>query len=353
MLRSFPKAAQWVALAGLSALLAGLFTLLELPAALLVGAMLAGIAITSLQGSIDLPNPLFLLAQGIVGCMISGILAKMLSVAPGNGHWGVIVAGALLVLAISTALGMLLNRLGLLPGTTALWGLSPGAASVMVVMSEAYGANSQIVALMQYLRLVLVIIIASITTRLLGADSHHPMNGTNWLAPVQWGSFAETLALAVIGPILATRLRIPAGGLLVPMVAGLALVELDWLKIELPPLFLAIAYAAIGWRIGLRFTPSILRQAVKALPQIVFCTLAMILACAAIAVFLVVAVGIDPLTAYLATSPGGADTAAILATSSHQIDAGFVMSMQTVRFVAVLALAPPLARILSRRHNAK
>lgn len=350
MFRNISKSMQWAALIGLSALLAGLFTLLGLPAALLMGPMLAGIFLTAKGGSIDLPNLAFTLAQGLVGCMIAGMLSKMLGGAP-TGHWGVIIAGALLVIVIATALGWFLNRLGVLPGTTALWGLSPGAATVMTVMSEAYGANGQIVALMQYLRLVLVIIVASTTARLLGATTHHAMNGTYWLASVRGIPFAETLVLAVAGPLLAARLKIPAGGLLLPMFVGAVLIRLGWLEVELPPLLLALGYAAIGWRIGLRFTPSVLLQAAKALPQILACTLALILSCAGLAALLVVGFGIDPLTAFLATSPGGADTAAIIAASSHQIDAGFVMTMQTVRFLAVLVLAPPLAKILSRRHT--
>jgi len=341
---------QWAALLGLSALLAGLFMALGLPAALLMGPMLAGIAITASGGRIGLSEPLFALAQGLVGCMIGGMLSTMMAAAPtGDGHWGVAIGGALLVIVISTILSWFLNRLGVLPGTTALWGLSPGAATVMAVMSEGYGANSQIVALMQYLRLVLVVVIASTTARILGANTHHALADAYWLAPVRWGPFAATMALAVAGALIALRLRIPAGGLLLPLFAGAGLIEMGWLQVELPPLLLALGYAAIGWRIGLRFTPATLLLAAKALPQILACTLALILSCAGLAALLVVEAGIDPLTAFVATSPGGADTAAIIAASSHKIDAGFVMTMQTVRFVAVLFAAPALARALSRR----
>ena len=38
----------------------------------------------------------------------------------------------------------------MLPGTTALWGTSPGAASVMTIMAESYGADMRLVAFMQY-----------------------------------------------------------------------------------------------------------------------------------------------------------------------------------------------------------
>jgi uncharacterized membrane protein AbrB (regulator of aidB expression) len=56
--------------------------------------------------------------------------------------------------------------------------------------------------------------------------------------------------------------------------------------------------------------------------------------------------GIDPLTAYLATSPGGADSVAIIAASSN-VDAAFVMSMQTLRFLGVLLAGPALARFVT------
>jgi uncharacterized protein len=63
---------------------------------------------------------------------------------------------------------------------------------------------------------------------------------------------------------------------------------------------------------------------------------------------LVYAAGIDPLTAYLATSPGGIDSVAIIAASS-KADMSFVMTMQAVRLVFVLIAGPPLARFLARR----
>ncbi|PWR23346.1 putative ammonia monooxygenase [Zavarzinia compransoris] len=63
---------------------------------------------------------------------------------------------------------------------------------------------------------------------------------------------------------------------------------------------------------------------------------------------LVAVAGLDPLTAYLATSPGGADTVAIIAASTR-VDAPFVMTMQMARFLVVLAIGPGLARAIARR----
>src|SRR6202022_4059729 len=133
--------------------------------------------------------------------------------------------------------------------------------------------------------------------------------------------------------------RLPAGIFLVPMIIGTVLHSTGLVAIELPPWPLAASYAFLGWSIGLGFTREILAHAIRALPQMILAILALILFAGGLAFILVKEFGVDPLTAYLATSPGGADSVAIIAASS-KVDVSFVMAMQTVRLIAVLILAP-------------
>jgi len=82
----------------------------------------------------------------------------------------------------------------------------------------------------------------------------------------------------------------------------------------------------------------------------VFLSIVVLIAvCASFGGLLVVFAGIDPLTAYLATSPGGADSIAIIAAST-KTDMPFIMAMQVARFLLVLVAGPRLARVLSRSH---
>ena len=120
------------------------------------------------------------------------------------------------------------------------------------------------------------------------------------------------------------------------------------LKIELPPWLLAMSYALIGWSIGLRFTRAILAHAARAMPALAAAVLTLIALCGGLAVLLIVTTGVDPLTAYLATSPGGADAVAIIAASS-KVDLPFVMAMQASRLIVVLLVGPPLTRFIARR----
>jgi hypothetical protein len=70
--------------------------------------------------------------------------------------------------------------------------------------------------------------------------------------------------------------------------------------------------------------------------------------CGGLAFALVEVFDIDPLTAYLATSPGGADSVAIIAASTN-VDVGFVMAQQIARFMLVLIIGPALSRFVADR----
>lgn len=345
-----PPAAQWALLLALSAGLGVILTWSGLPAALLLSPMVAGILVTIGGGRPRIPAGAFSVAQGVVGCMIAKILPLSMS-GEVVGDWPLFAAGVVFVIAASSLLGWLMARLRLLPGSTVVWGLSPGAASAMIVMAESHGADTQLVALMQYLRVVMVAALASVVTRVAGVEVLHQAHAVIWFPAIDWGAFAGTLALAILGPVLAQRLRIPAGGLLLPLIGGVILVHAGGLTIELPQWLLAISYAVIGWRIGLRFTRPLLVHAARSLPRMLACTAVLIALCGALAAVFVGIAGVDPLTAYLATSPGGADTVAILAASSN-VDAPFVMTMQMARMIVVLMLGPAMARFIATRTGA-
>ena len=57
---------------------------------------------------------------------------------------------------------------------------------------------------------------------------------------------------------------------------------------------------------------------------------------------------VDPLTAYLATSPGGADSIAIIAAASP-VDIPFVLTMQVLRMLFVMFTGPAIARTMARQ----
>src|SRR6267154_441976 len=137
---------QWTVLVALSVGIAAPLVWLHAPAALMLGPLLAAIVVASNGGKPRMPLTPFVLAQGIVGCLIAKMVPLSI-VGDVLSHWFLFSVGVLAVVAISSLLGWLMTRWQVLPGTTALWGTSPGAASVMTIMAESYGADVRLVAL--------------------------------------------------------------------------------------------------------------------------------------------------------------------------------------------------------------
>jgi membrane AbrB-like protein len=338
--------AQWGVLIAGSIVFAVLFAKTGLPAALLLGPMVAGILLACNGGEVHPPRLPVLAAQTIVGCLLARSITSEIVLTFLEG-WPLFLSVVLAIVATSAALGWALTRLEALPGTTAIWGTAPGGASAMM-LSGAFGADARLVAFMQYLRVVMVAAIASVVARIWVGASGTGAADAAWFAAVHWPGLVATLTIAGVGGVIGHLLRIPAGGLLVPMLIGAVCEGTGLLHITLPPWLLAISYAFLGWSVGLGFTREILVHASRVLPQVLLATFVIIGFCGLLAWILVHAAGIDPLTAYLATSPGGMDSVAIIAASS-KVDLSFVMALQTVRLAIVLIVGPPLARFISQR----
>jgi uncharacterized protein len=340
---------RWLLLIGLTVLITVPMALGGVPAALFLGPMAAAIAFAIAAGPLRVSNTLLVPAYGLLGCMI----AKML---PAHGvsaatDWPVMAAGVVFVVAASGVIGWMVTRWRLLPGPTAIWGLSPGSATAMTIMSEDYGADSRLVAIMQYGRLILIAVCASAMAHTMGAGTGPGAASgpalADWFLPHDWTDFALSLALAVAAPIVGERLRLPAGGFLVPTIAGIAAIQTGMLTLDIPRGLLAAGYAVIAWRIGLRFTRPLLAYALRRLPVLLAAVGALLAVSAAMGAAMSLTLGIDPLTAYLATSPGGVDTAAIVAASTR-VDLPFVMTMQMLRLIVVLVVGPLMARAMTR-----
>lgn len=342
---------QWAALAVLSLALTGVFVLLGLPGALLIGPMLTGIGLGCLGATIRVPRPGFVAAQGVVGCVVAhAVTAQILTDIVRD--WPVMLVAVAITVGASGLVGWLAARLGTLPGPTAVLGMTPGAASAVVAMAEDFGADIRLVALMQYLRLVCVVAAASVVARFLaGPAGAGGLAGPAAAASSGFGSALDillTLAVAVGGSWLGARLRLPAGGLLLPLVLGATLHATGLLDMALPDLLLGAAYAALGWYIGLQFDRPTVIRSLRVLPEVLLATLALILLCAGSAWLLTRMRGFDPLTAFLATTPGGIDAVAIIASGANA-DAGFVLALQTLRLLAVIAIGPALSGAIARR----
>ena len=211
------RGVRWGVLWCASAALAAVFITVHLPAAVLLACMLAGILL-SLRGiGLSVAPRAFSLAQAVLGCLIASSLQPSVLRKVGT-DWPLFLGFAVSVIGVSALLGWAMMRRRIFPGTTAVWGLMPGGASAMVLMSGDFGADMRLVAFMQYLRVVLVTALASIVARVWAP--HPAAASVAGLASVQLQDLGLTLTIVLVGAQLARRLRIPAGAMLVPLLAA-------------------------------------------------------------------------------------------------------------------------------------
>jgi membrane AbrB-like protein len=346
-LGAWPPPLLWLSLLALSALISAGWGALGLPAALLLGPMIGGIVFGVNGASLNVPRASDVGAQAVIGAMVSASITPSILVT--FSHQYLLFCGVMLGTVLGAAgIGWLISRTGLIPGATAVYGISPGAAGPMVLLGEAEGADPRLVAFMQYSRVLLVAVAAALVASFWAhvGSTHAP--GAPWLSPVHWVNLAIVLALALLGQQLARLLRLQAWALLGPMILLSALHAAGWLNIDLPRWLLAAAYALLGWRIGLSFRRDALIHAGRALPVVAAAALCLMGLCGALAWCLTRLAHTDALTAYLATSPGGLDSVAIIAASTPHVDLAFVLALQAVRLVFVICLAPLITRLVVR-----
>jgi membrane AbrB-like protein len=343
--RSWKTAAGWLAL-GVGSALAGFFAQRAgLPAGWLVGPMLVALVVALLwEKHPTMPRWGRVASLAVVG----GVLASAFepSVVPLIlRHWLPVVLVVCGTLLLSLGAGLLLSNLARLDRKTAALGTLPGAASGMLAMSDPLGADARLVALMQYTRVVVVVVSATLVGRfgLVPGTESPPGQGlpaasgvTDLLVQNPLTTYALTALVAALGAWAGTRFRLPAGALLGPLILGILLEELGVMHLAWPQGLPQAAYLVLGLWVGLLFDVDSVKRAGRLLPVVLASALGLVVACAALGWALSAVTGIDGVTAYLATTPGGIDSVAIVALGSGA-DAPLVLAVQMLRLLAVIA----------------
>jgi membrane AbrB-like protein len=202
------------------------------------------------------------------------------------------------------------------------------------------------VAFTQYLRVLVVSLVAVGVARL----ALTPLDAVKVVVlfpPLIWPDWLVGLGALLGGLGITKLLGLPGGLILSPLILGIVAENVIGANVAPPPGIMIMAYAIMGWKVGLTFDRDIVIRALKILPAIILAILLLIGACGLFAVGMVQWFGFDPLTAYLASSPGGLDAVTIIASASGA-DLPLVMAMQSSRLLLVIITAPYLARWLSR-----
>jgi uncharacterized protein len=337
----------WVVVVALTVVVSVGFSLLRLPSPVLFGSLVAGMAHALVASDeLDVPPLAFRVGQALVGAVI-GALVQLPTLLRIASDWPSVVLVTVGTLAISVAAGRLLALDRDVSPVTGAFALVAGGASGIVALARELGADDRVVTIVQYLRVLLVLLAMPLVTSFV----FHPPSGAGSLAGshTRWLPDLTFVVLAVaIGLLLQRVVTAPATALLGPMLVAVALSASGVLgHVSVPTALENLGYALIGVRVGLRFTRASLRSIARLLPLATALIVAVIVACGLLGLLLAEVTGTDRLMAYLATTPGG--LFAVLATAADSgSDVTYVLAVQVIRVFAMLLLAPLLGRWFRR-----
>ncbi|MDO5628400.1 MAG: AbrB family transcriptional regulator [Mobilicoccus sp.] len=322
------------------------------PSPILFGALFGSLALAvSPVDTPVLPKRLSVLAQGLLGVSIGGIIDPQ-TLARFAEHALPVSVAVVLTVVVSIVVGQVLRLQGVGRATATFSFLAGGASGVTAIAGEL-GADDRVVAMVQYLRVLLIIVgMPLVATFVFDVPLLSPQAGltgvvagvASAVTSVTAGSLFFSAVCLGVGLAMARVVPLPAGALLLPLAVAAAASVTGVLAplgddLGLPSLLEAFAFALIGMQVGLRFTRASLRQVAAVLPLATAGIVVVVALSAGIGIVFADAMGMSHLDAYLATTPGGLWAVLVTATVAGG-DVTLVLAVQVVRLLLVLALAP-------------
>jgi uncharacterized protein len=329
--------------------LAVLLGLAGLPSPALFGGLVAGLVrALAARRPARVPDRAGTAAQAVIGVSM-GALVDVGTLRAVAADWLPVLLVTVGTLLLSLLAGVALRvHPGITPVTGA-FAMIAGGASGIVVMARELGADERLVAVLQYLRVLLIVLLMPlIATTAYGATAGAGLAPGDAGGPGWPAGLAFTAGCGVVGLVAGRLLRVPVPALLGPLVVA-AVADLSGLSggAGVPAPVESAAFLVIGLQVGTSFTRGSLRSIGRVLPLALAVVLVLVLACAGLGGLLAAATGATALEGYLATTPGG--LYAVLATARDSgADTTFVLAVQVLRLFVMLFSAPLVARLLLR-----
>lgn len=349
----FKRLLLWALLALGAVAAVALLRALAIPGAVLLGPMLVAIGFALTGAELQLKPAVLLLVQAVLGCMVASVISSDLLHVLAD-HWLVVLAVNLLSIGAASLIAIAITRRGWLPGQSAIWGLSPGAASTMMMLGEQRGEDPRLIAVMQQLRIVLVTLTAIGVATLAGTSGKSGASASLFAQGIPSGNAIGILvSLVIAGTASALALKWAQAAFWIPVIAGSALQVTQLASVEVPTLLAAVAFGMGGCYAGLRFNRQAVLACLRLMPAMLLGIALLIAACIALMWPIQHSFhSINALTAFLAIMPGGIDAAVAVA---HGMNASVpvIIAVQVTRLIVVTLLAPLIAQVVARHCAAR
>lgn len=316
-----------------------LFVKMHLPIPFLLGGMITAIACKSFarKSNISWPRQWREYALTIAGYGIGANFSREAWLNLTNQSIGVIEATGSILLA-SFVLSYLTAKLTHENHKSCLMGMLPGGLTIMMVLSEEdKEVNPNVVAVMQVLRLLMVVISvpflviylldAKVLTSSLVAPNH---GGVHW---------AVFVPLAILGVFFARRLHFPTPTMLGPIFATAIFSVYSGGVQPVPAWVMCPAQLCIGLYMGMQMDVDRIIHTRKMIPYILGATIIMILISIFMANVLSDRYGFSLITAFLAMAPGGIAEMSLAGLSMGE-NVSIILTYQLIRLLTMNLVVP-------------
>lgn len=331
-----------------------LFSRIGITVPWLLGPLFAGLVLAlTTQRPWHVPRSLNTVAQVLMGVAFGLRLPpEVLSVIGVRLPAMALLVGLTALLSIGN--GFLLWRWARVDPATGFLGSIPGAAGSIVAVADELGADARLVAVLQYLRVLLVAFLAPVAVEHLApliAGPSVPVLPLPDAVPFQLWHLAVIPVYGLVGLVLAQALRLPAGMFMGPFLVA-TLGTLLGIRIAFPGWLFAAALTVVGAMIGTQFDWALIRNLGRVLVIQTLLVILLMLCAAGLGYLFSLVSGVPLVTAFLGSTPGGMD-AMIAVSIELGADPPFVMAMQMIRFFLLLFTGPWVAQWLVQRFGGK
>ncbi|MCQ0969861.1 AbrB family transcriptional regulator [Paracoccus sp. TK19116] len=260
--------------------------------------------------------------------------------------WTSLLALVLFVPAVHFLCFRLTEKVGSLDRVTAFFGTLPGGLIEAVEMGAERGADIRILTVLQFLRLILVIVFVPLGFTLLtghavGSAGGAVMGGGGAHGP---GQLLILLLAGLVGTLAALRLSFPAPWITGPILLSGALHLTGVVEGAPPSWLIAATQVVIGTALGVRFAGMSRQDLWAGFRLSVMNTGLVLVLAAAVAAALSATVELPPQAVFLAFAPGGLAEMSLIALSLN-MGVVYVSAHHVVRIL----LSVMMARFMARR----
>ncbi len=320
------------------------FSLMNIPLAWMLGSMMFTAVLA--VGGVRLKGP------GKSRAIVITVLGVMLGSAftpdilQHATSWIISIAVLLVfVVVITVVLAWGFEKWGKLSRIEAVLAATPGGFGEMILVAESYGVGVRSISLIHATRVMFTVMLIPLYFRIFEGYQPPTVSPMGSVSELDLRDGLILAACALVGYVIAKKLKIPAAALLGPMLVSSVVHFMGWTTAKPPGELVNLAQVVIGTNVGCRFV-GVKRQQLINPVGIGIIGAALTLGMAMVAASIMHQVtNLDYHALWISFAPGGLAEMTLISLAMH-IDTAFVSTHHIVRILFIVMAISLVSRIL-------